>query len=67
MNTQVTIPQGEEMITVKLSVKEAIALSGVRFNQQPKLAADARKKLKKALEHEMLPASDSIHFHTLEM
>ncbi|RAV21171.1 hypothetical protein [Paenibacillus contaminans] len=67
MNTQVHIPQDEQMITVKLSIKEAIALSGVRFNQQPSLAVDARKKLRKALEHEMLPESDKIHYHALDM
>ncbi len=53
MEQQVKIPKGEEKITVELTVKEAIALTGVRFNGQPDLVLDARKKLKHTLEDKM--------------
>lgn len=48
--TQVKIPHGEEKITVELTVKEAIALTGIRFNSEPKMLFDARKKLKESIE-----------------
>ncbi len=48
--SQVKIPNGEEKIMVELTVKEAMALTGVRFNSEPKMLFDARKKLKVSLE-----------------
>jgi hypothetical protein len=60
MESQVKIPKGEEKITVELTVKELIALSGgVRFNGQPDLVLDARKKLKHTLEETM--ANQNVH------
>ena len=35
--SQVKIPHGEETIQVELTVKEAIALTGIRFNAEPKI------------------------------
>ncbi len=55
MNSRVTIPNGEETITVELTVKEAIALTGTRFPYHPKVMCDARKKLRRQLENTMLP------------
>jgi hypothetical protein len=43
--SQVKIPHGEETIQVELTVKEAIALTGIRFNAEPKIKSEARKKL----------------------
>jgi hypothetical protein len=48
--SQVKIPHGEEKIMVELTVKEAIALTGIRFNSEPQIMFDARKKLKESLE-----------------
>lgn len=50
IDSKVMIPNGDEMIKVELTVKEAIALSGIRFNEQPDLVLEARKKLKNSLE-----------------
>ena len=46
----VKIPQGEEKVTIELSVKEAIALTGVKFHEQPDLILEARRKVKETLE-----------------
>jgi hypothetical protein len=41
----VKIPNGEQTIQVELTVKEAIALTGIRFNGAPKLKSEARRKI----------------------
>ena len=48
--SQVKIPHGDETIKVELTVKEAIALTGIRFNAEPKIMLDARKKLQASLD-----------------
>ncbi|MCR8657888.1 hypothetical protein [Paenibacillus endoradicis] len=47
------IPQGDELLTVELTVKELIALTGVRFNDNNSLKVSAHKKLNSALEQTM--------------
>ncbi|WP_187273838.1 hypothetical protein [Paenibacillus sp. N3.4] len=47
-------PQGEEIINVQMTVKEALALTGAKFNQNHKLETDAIKKLKQTLEDKLL-------------
>jgi len=47
---QVKIPQGDAKVTVELTVKELMALTGVRFRENHKLEVEARKKLNEALE-----------------
>jgi uncharacterized heparinase superfamily protein len=54
MNQTLTIPQGEERITIELTVKEAMALTGYKFNQNPKQLAFARRKVKHALDRQVL-------------
>jgi hypothetical protein len=54
MTQEVQVPHGEEKITIELTVKEAIALTGIKFNQQPELLPSARKKLKESLESKVL-------------
>jgi hypothetical protein len=53
-NNNVQIPQGEEIIRVEMTVKEALALTGTKFNQNHKLETDAIKKLKQSLENKLL-------------
>ncbi|OCT11919.1 hypothetical protein A8709_29085 [Paenibacillus pectinilyticus] len=53
-NSFVQIPQGEEIIRVEMTVKEALALTGAKFNANHKLETDAIKKLKQSLEHKLL-------------
>jgi hypothetical protein len=57
MSSNVMIPQGEEKIQVELSVKEAIALTGVRFNDNHELMLDARKKLQQSIEEKIKSTS----------
>jgi hypothetical protein len=45
MNTGVRIPQGNDMVKVELTVKEAMALSGVKFPNNHDIEISARKKL----------------------
>ncbi|WP_170295601.1 hypothetical protein [Chengkuizengella sediminis] len=47
---EVKVPKGDEKITVELTMKEAIALTGIRFNQQPELKTEAKKKLMRIIE-----------------
>lgn len=58
MTTHVLVPQGEERITVELTVKEAMALSGFRFNQNSSQLADARRKVRSALDSQVMKESD---------
>ncbi|MEB3101024.1 hypothetical protein [Ferviditalea candida] len=53
MNSNVSIPKGDDKIVVELTVKEAIALSGTRFNEDPGLVFEARKKLKHFVEDKL--------------
>ncbi len=53
MNSNIMIPQGEEKITIELSVKEALALSGVKFAHNHDLALDARKKVQQSIEDKL--------------
>ncbi|KRF43368.1 hypothetical protein [Paenibacillus sp. Soil787] len=54
-NNSVQIPQGDELIRVEMTVKEALALTGTKFNQNHKLETDAIKKVKQSLEDKLLP------------
>ncbi|MNI04488.1 hypothetical protein D3C73_574110 [compost metagenome] len=54
MNSNVHIDHGEEIIQVEMTVKEALALAGARFPQNPKLEANAIKKVKKSIEDKLL-------------
>jgi hypothetical protein len=51
MDSNIMIPHGEEKITIELSVKEALALSGVKFAHNHELALDARKKVQQSIEN----------------
>jgi hypothetical protein len=47
---EVKIPQGDSKIKVELTVKELMALSGIRFHNNHKVEVAARKKLNEVLE-----------------
>ena len=49
----VKVPQGEEKVMIELSVKEAIALTGVKFHEQPDLVTSARRKVKETIENKV--------------
>ena len=47
------IPQGEKEITINLSVKEALLLSGEKFEYDKSTYIEARKKVKQQLAQEL--------------
>jgi hypothetical protein len=68
MSSQVRIPQGDDKITVELTVKEAMALStGVRFNQNRKLKSDAQTKIRLSLEQKLIHDTDKISYQALDL
>ncbi|MFC4103308.1 hypothetical protein [Paenibacillus xanthanilyticus] len=50
MNGQVKIPQGDQKVTVELTMKELMALAGIRFHGNHNVEVSARKKLNSVLE-----------------
>jgi hypothetical protein len=50
MSTLVKIPQGDQTVKVELTVKEIMALSGIKFHGNHKLEVSAKKKLHHVLE-----------------
>jgi hypothetical protein len=52
-NSNVLIPQGEDKIIIELSVKEAMALTGVRFFADHESVLDARKKIKESVDEKL--------------
>ncbi|GAA3402817.1 hypothetical protein GCM10020370_16120 [Paenibacillus hodogayensis] len=68
MNTTFEIPNGNDTVMVELTVKEAMALSGgMRFRPESKVALSAKKKVQKVLERKMIPQSDHLHYHSLDL
>ncbi|MCM3338545.1 hypothetical protein M3650_07840 [Paenibacillus sp. MER TA 81-3] len=45
MNSAFHIPQGEEKITIELTVKEAMALTGQKFHEDSSVKSEAMRKL----------------------
>ncbi|WP_438444611.1 hypothetical protein [Gorillibacterium sp. sgz5001074] len=61
-----TINQGEQKVTVELTLKEAMALTGFRFGQNSRQHDVAREKVRKALDKELFHESnDSIRYEEL--
>ncbi|MUT67522.1 hypothetical protein [Paenibacillus sp. NEAU-GSW1] len=48
--SQTKIPHGDELVKVELTVKELMALSGVRFPNNHHIEVSARRKLNEVLE-----------------
>jgi hypothetical protein len=65
MNTNLSVPQGEQVVTVQLTLKEAMALSGYRFNQNTKQLAGARRKVQRALDNQLIGEDNSIRYEEL--
>ncbi|SFE43683.1 hypothetical protein SAMN05216378_3109 [Paenibacillus catalpae] len=51
MSQQTRIPHGDEKVTVELTVKELMALSGIRFHNNHHIEVSARKKLNEVIEN----------------
>lgn len=50
MENNIKIPNSNENITVSLTVKEILSLSGDKFSQDHSTLIEARKKIKQQLE-----------------
>jgi hypothetical protein len=50
MKIQEMNAESNEMINIQFTVKEVMALTGIRFNGNPEISVDAKKKLKKSLD-----------------
>jgi hypothetical protein len=49
MNNMYKIPHGDDTVTVELTIKELMALTGVRFHNNHGVEISARKKLNEVL------------------
>ncbi|MDF2813840.1 MAG: hypothetical protein K0Q81_40 [Paenibacillus sp.] len=68
MNSTFEIPNGDEKIMIELTVKEALALSGgSRFQPASLVALSAKRKLRRELEHKLMPEAEKIHYYTLDI
>lgn len=68
MNAQVLLPKGDQTVSVELTVKELMALSGERFPYDDKILAEVRKKLKRSLDRELFDSDNRpISYHQLNM
>lgn len=50
MNSVVRIPQGDDTVKVELTVKEVMALSGIKFHNNHSIEVSAKKKLNSVLQ-----------------
>ncbi|WP_342768195.1 hypothetical protein [Cohnella lupini] len=50
LNTSVRIPQGDDTVKVELTVKEAMALAGIKFHNNHTIEVSAKKKLNHVIE-----------------
>ncbi|MBB6674851.1 hypothetical protein [Cohnella nanjingensis] len=50
MSSIVRIPQGDDTMKVELTVKEMMALAGIKFNNNHSVEVSAKKKLHEALD-----------------
>ncbi|GIP38892.1 hypothetical protein J31TS4_21720 [Paenibacillus sp. J31TS4] len=58
MSNQVFVPKGEETVTVELTVKELLALSGAKFTNDKRLVPEVRRKLRDRLDRELMERRD---------
>lgn len=61
MNTNVRIPQGDDTIRVELTVKEAMALAGIKFHHNHAIEVSARKKLNHILEEHYIVENKAVN------
>jgi hypothetical protein len=61
MNTSVRIPQGDDTLKVELTVREAMALAGVKFPNNHTIEVSARKKLNHIIEDHYIEESRPVN------
>jgi len=68
MHSGFHFPQGEQKVTIELTLREAMALGeGVQFYGDRELATRARRKIRRELARQLIPGYDRIHYSSLEM
>lgn len=50
MTSTVKIPQGDDTMKVELTIKEAMALAGIKFHSNHNIEVSAKKKIQEALD-----------------
>ncbi|MDF2923266.1 MAG: hypothetical protein K0R57_2180 [Paenibacillaceae bacterium] len=60
MDNNLNVAQEDQVVTVELTVKEAMAMSGYRFYSTRQLAG-ARSKVRKALDDKLIGEHDANH------
>jgi len=50
MASNVKIPQGDDTLKVELTIKEAMALAGIKFHSNHSVEVSAKRKLQDALD-----------------
>ena len=53
MENNIKIPNSNESVSINLTVKEILSLSGDKFGQDHSLLIQARKKLRQQLENQL--------------
>lgn len=53
MKSELMVPRGEDKITVELTLKEAMALSGQQFHASPELKPSATRKVIEAIDRKL--------------
>jgi len=50
MASTVKIPQGDETMKVELTIKEAMALAGIKFHNNHNVEVSAKRKIQEAID-----------------
>lgn len=62
MASTVKIPQGDDTMKVELTIKEAMALAGIKFHSNHNVEVSAKRKLQEALESQYgIEERQSVH------
>ncbi|MFC5470579.1 hypothetical protein ACFPPD_17950 [Cohnella suwonensis] len=61
MNANVRIPQGDDTIKVELTLKEAMALAGIKFHNNHNVEVSAKKKLNHLIEDQYIEEHRTIN------
>ncbi len=61
MNTGIRIPQGDDTVKVELTVKEVLALTGIKFPNNHSIEISAKKKLNHVIEGHYLDENKQAH------
>ncbi|RKP53883.1 hypothetical protein D7Z26_10830 [Cohnella endophytica] len=61
MNSTVRIPQGDDTIKIELTMKEAMALAGIKFHNNHDIEVSAKKKLNHLISDHYIEESKPVN------